>query len=61
MLESNNERIYLRVATRYLSKLQLIEHLEIDLLDEIPRKIDGADPGDGAEGTATHIIDLVIV
>jgi len=44
----------------YLSKLQLIEHLEINLLDEIPRKIDGADPCNRTEGSTTHIIDLIV-
>lgn len=44
----------------YLSKLQLIEHLEVDLLNEVPGKIDGADPGDGTKSSTTHVVDLIV-
>lgn len=44
----------------YLSKLQLVKHLEINLLDEIPRKIDGADPCNRTKGSTTHVIDLIV-
>lgn len=44
----------------YLSKLQLVEHLEVDLFYEVSREIDSTDPGDGAEGSTSYVIDLII-
>lgn len=44
----------------YFSKLQLIEHLEVNLLDEIPRKIDGTDSCNRTEGSTAHVIDLIV-
>lgn len=44
----------------YLSKLQLIKHLEVDLFDEISREIDGTDPCNRTEGSTTHVIDLIV-
>lgn len=37
-----------------------MEHLKVDLLNEVPRKIDGADPGNGTEGSTTHVVDLIV-
>lgn len=44
----------------YLSILQLIKHLEVDLFNEVPREIDRADSGNGAECSATYIVDLIV-
>lgn len=44
----------------YLSKLQLVEHLEVDLFNEVPWKIDRADSGNGTESSAAYIVDLVV-
>lgn len=38
----------------------MIEHLEINLLDEIPRKIDGTDPCNRTKGSTAHVIDLIV-
>lgn len=44
----------------YLSELQLIEHLEVDFLNEIPREIDGANPGNGTKSSTIYVIDLIV-
>lgn len=44
----------------YLSELQLIKHLEVDLFDEIPRKIDGTNSCNRTKSSTTHIIDLIV-
>jgi len=48
------------VMIKYLCKLQLIEHLEINFFNKVPRKVDGANPSDGTERSTTHIIDLIV-
>lgn len=44
----------------HLGKLQLIEHLEVDLFNEVASEIDDADSGDRSEGSATDVVDLVV-
>lgn len=44
----------------YLGELKLIEHLEVDLFNKISGKINSTDSSNGAEGSTTHIVDLII-
>lgn len=61
VIKEKSYKDYINIIFRmYLSELQLIEHLEIDLLNEVPRKIDGADPGNSTEGSTTHVVDLIV-
>lgn len=39
----------MQIPSTYLNELQVVEHLVVDLLDEIPGKINGANFGDAAE------------
>lgn len=48
------------IIYKYLSKLQLIEHLKVDLFDKISRKIDGTDPCNRIEGSTTYVVDLIV-
>lgn len=47
-------------ADIYLSVLQLIKHLEVDFLNEVPRKINSADPGNGSKRSTTYVVDLIV-
>jgi hypothetical protein len=48
------------VRVSYLDVLQLVEHLEVDFLDEIPREINRADPCHRAECASPDIRDLIV-
>jgi hypothetical protein len=45
---------------KYLDVLQLVEHLEVDFLDKIPRKINRANTCHGAECPSSYIRDLIV-
>lgn len=44
----------------YLCELQLIKHLKVNLLDEVPGQINSADPCDRAKGSSAHVVNLII-
>ena len=45
---------------RYLNVLQLVEHLEVYLLDEVPRQINRANSCHGSECASTDIRDVIV-
>lgn len=44
----------------YFRELQLIEHLKVDLLDEISCQIDGSYPSHGSKGTPPNVVYLIV-
>lgn len=44
----------------YFGELKLIEHLKVDLLDEISRQIDGSYPGHGSKGPPPNVVYLIV-
>lgn len=39
----------------YLYEPEIVEHLVVDFLDEIPGEVHGADFGDAAESAPSHV------
>jgi hypothetical protein len=44
----------------YLNVLQLVEHLKVYLLDEVPRQINRANSCHGSESASTDIRDVIV-